>query len=287
MHLFTVFTPTYNRAYILPQLYNSLLQQTNQDFEWLIIDDGSTDETEELIQSYITEGKIKISYVRQENQGKHIAINNSMDIIQSEYFITVDSDDYLLPNAIEVCYDLVKNYSEIDNLGGFSFLNYLGRNDLNFNNYGKIKSFNYHELKFDIKAEKTLVLKTKIARKFKFPVYKNEKFCQESYMLIQIMDRYPILYTDYILARGEYLEDGLSQNLYKRLLENPRYTLETLKLKYKSKQFNAEQKKHFAINFWDITLKTKAVNPFFQLFNFPIIGTLSFLQFKILNFRKN
>ncbi|MGV0756409.1 glycosyltransferase family 2 protein [Empedobacter brevis] len=281
MIYFTVFTPTYNRAYILPQLYKSLLTQTNQNFEWLVIDDGSTDNTEELIGSYIQENRIPITYIKQKNQGKHIAINKSLDIATTEYIITIDSDDYLLENAIEICSKTISSYSNNDDLAGFSFINYLGKDSISLGEYGKKKSLNYKEITLNIKGEKSFVLKKSIAKQFKFPVFEDEKFCQESYMLVQIMENYQILYTDYILARGEYLEDGLSQNIYKRMLKNPKYALSTLKIKYLSSLFSKKEKDSFAINFWDITLKTKVVHPLYQLFHFPLQGTFIYLRYKL------
>lgn len=98
----TVITPTYNRGNTLHRVYNSLLSQSYTDFEWLVIDDGSTDNTRELIQSYIEEGKIDIRYCYQENRGKHIALNTAMKLIKSEYITVIDSDDEFVSNALEV-----------------------------------------------------------------------------------------------------------------------------------------------------------------------------------------
>lgn len=282
---FTVFTPTYNRAYILPQLYNSLINQTNQNFKWLVIDDGSTDDTENLIESFIVENKISIKYIKQENQGKHIGINNSFNHINTEYFIIIDSDDYLLNNAIEECNTILKEIKNKKNVAGFTFFNYLDVNEVPIENYGKIKTLDYNKIKFNIKGESNFVLKADIAKKYKFPVFKDENFCQEAYMLVKIMDNHQILFTDYILARGEYLEDGLSQNIYKRLLQNPKYSLATLKIKYKSNLFTREQKQQFAINYWDIAIKSKKICVLKQLFNFPIKGILTYIKFRFMNKR--
>lgn len=277
--LFTVFTPTYNRAYTLPQLYKSLIRQTNHDFEWLVIDDGSTDDTEELINSYIKEDKISITYIKQKNQGKHIAINTSLDVITTEYIITVDSDDYLLDNAIEICFQLSTKCTN-NKIAGFTFINCIEEIPKDILKYGNQYTFDYKNIHLNIKGEKSIVLKTSLFKKYKFPIFKDEKFCQESYILTQIIDNQKILYTDYILAKGEYLEDGLSQNIYKRMLANPQYSLATLKVKYKSNIFNKEEKKLFVINYWDITLKAKKINAFKQLFNFPLKGTLTYLKYR-------
>jgi len=97
----TVFTPTYNRAYILNRLYESLKKQSSKSFLWLIIDDGSTDNTEELVNAWIRENIIEIRYYKQENGGKQRAHNKAVELCDTELFICVDSDDYLTENAIE------------------------------------------------------------------------------------------------------------------------------------------------------------------------------------------
>ena len=102
MKTITVITPTYNRCNTLYRVYNSLLSQTYKDFEWLVIDDGSTDDTKELIQGYIEEDKINIRYYYQENRGKHIALNTAMKLVDSEYITVIDSDDEFVSNAFEV-----------------------------------------------------------------------------------------------------------------------------------------------------------------------------------------
>ena len=96
-----VFTATYNRAYIISDLYRSLLAQTNQDFCWIVVDDGSTDDTEQLIASFIAENLIPIRYIKQENGGKQRAHNTGVEACNNELFFCVDSDDTLAPTAIE------------------------------------------------------------------------------------------------------------------------------------------------------------------------------------------
>lgn len=97
----TVFTPTYNRAHTLADVYESLVTQTDRDFEWLIIDDGSSDNTQELVKSWITENRIPIRYIYQENGGKHIAYNHALKVADSTLFWPLDSDDLAVPNTVE------------------------------------------------------------------------------------------------------------------------------------------------------------------------------------------
>jgi glycosyltransferase involved in cell wall biosynthesis len=99
--LFTVFTPTYNRAHTLDRVYHSLVNQTYENFEWLIVDDGSTDDTRSLVQSWVKEAKFTIRYYWQENSGKHVAFNRAVGLAQGTLFLPADSDDDFYPNALE------------------------------------------------------------------------------------------------------------------------------------------------------------------------------------------
>ena len=101
MPLITVFTPAYNRGYIIGKLYESLRRQSFRDFEWLVVDDGSTDDTGTLLAGFIAENKIPIRYFRQENGGKHRAINRGVREARGELFFIVDSDDHLADDALE------------------------------------------------------------------------------------------------------------------------------------------------------------------------------------------
>lgn len=269
----TVFTPTYNRAHTLPKLYESLLNQTDKDFEWLVIDDGSTDGTEKLIKSYIEEGRIQITYFKQENQGKHIAINKSSELAKGDYIITLDSDDYITENCIEVCRSLKMKTSSSD-FAGFTFVLALdeeikGNEILEWLEEGKIKLDFQHEMSF--------VLKKSVLRKFLFPVYQGEKFCQESFILSQILKNYKVLFTSHVLAYGDYLEDGLTSNMYKKMLESPRYTMISLKQRIENtKEMN--QKRYFAKVYWDVAMKTGG--GFFKNIKRIPIGLTFYIYFK-------
>lgn len=112
MKKITVITPTYNRCNTLHRVYDSLISQTYKNFEWLVIDDGSTDNTRNLIQSYIEENKIDIRYYFQENSGKHMALNKAMQLVHSEYITVIDSDDEFVSNAFEI---FLKYWDQIEN----------------------------------------------------------------------------------------------------------------------------------------------------------------------------
>ncbi|MDO4763193.1 MAG: glycosyltransferase family A protein [Flavobacteriaceae bacterium] len=252
---FTIFTPTYNRAHTLPRLYESLKKQSNKDFEWLVVDDGSTDNTEELIQKYIGENPFPIQYHKQENQGKHIAINSSLELAKGEYWITIDSDDYITGDCIEVCHSLAQKIDNKPGFAGFSFIHFSNQIPYDKSKYGKKEWTGTPQYNWEFHGEMSFTFKTAIAKKYPFPVYKGEKFCRESVFLIPILTKYEMLYTDNVLVRGDYLEDGLSQNTYKRMLKSPRYAM----LYYCKKLDTAKngiEKLNFAQYYWDIALKT-------------------------------
>ncbi len=112
----SIVTATYNREKMLPRVYNSLINQTYKNIQWIIIDDGSKDNTKELVERWKKENKIEIIYSYQENQGKHIAINNSFKYVNGYYYAVLDSDDEIIPNAIEI---LVNEWEKIEDKEAF------------------------------------------------------------------------------------------------------------------------------------------------------------------------
>lgn len=115
----TVITPTYNRAYILPKLFESLKAQTSKNFEWLIVDDGSADDTKTLVESWIkSKPEFNIQYIYQENAGKMQAHNTAVQNCKTEFFMCVDSDDYIQEKAIEILDEKAKEIAKLNNVAG-------------------------------------------------------------------------------------------------------------------------------------------------------------------------
>lgn len=106
----TVFTPTYNRAQAINRVFNSLKKQTYKNFEWVIIDDGSIDNTRQIVEKYIEDGKLNIQYISHENRGKHYAINEAVSMAKGEFFLIADSDDEFVPESLEI---FVKEWEKI------------------------------------------------------------------------------------------------------------------------------------------------------------------------------
>ncbi|MCA6069110.1 glycosyltransferase family 2 protein [Chryseobacterium sp. RG1] len=225
--LLTIFTPTYNRANLLSRLYNSLCLQTFQDFEWVIVDDGSQDDTENVIKKFIEESKIPIVYSKQENSGKHIAINKGVSLAKGELFFIVDSDDFLLPNAVEM---VSNNYSNIQNVevAGLSFRRgYDAQIPIGSSNFKTPFLMNVFEFRYGKKVvgDMAEVIKTDIMKKYTFPKLLNEKFLTEGLIWNRIGQKFKFLWLPEVIYIGEYLEGGLTDNNFSVRKKSPEGTL--------------------------------------------------------------
>ncbi len=214
-----IFTPTYNRAYKLPDLYKSLLSQTSRDFYWLIVDDGSTDETDEIVNSWKQSTDFEIEYIKQENGGKQRAINTGSQACHAELFCCVDSDDALIPEAVSILLENWKFHSTNKMIAGIVTPRAM-RNDL-FPEGGayRLSEIN-HELGY--KGETLIATRTEIVQNHLFWVDPEEKFIPELYQFDQIDQYYLHEVLNVELCNGSYLEDGYSKSYGELLLNNPR-----------------------------------------------------------------
>jgi glycosyltransferase involved in cell wall biosynthesis len=223
--LITVFTPTYNRAYTLHLCYESLKRQTCKDFTWLIIDDGSTDDTNKIVEKWINENNVPIRYVYQENQGMHGAHNSAYELIETELNMCIDSDDYLADDAIEIVSGFWRKYGTASHAGIVG---------LDATQSGEIIGTKMPELikessltglyeKHKVKGDKKLVYRTEITKQFPpYPLFPEEKYCPLSYKYMLIDQEYPLLILNEVLCHVEYLNDGSSLNMMKQYKNNPR-----------------------------------------------------------------
>jgi glycosyltransferase involved in cell wall biosynthesis len=224
MKRLTIFTPTYNRAYILPKLYESLCQQTCQDFEWLVVDDGSADNTKELVEGWMREGKVAIRLFCQENGGKMRAYNHAVSMSASELFVCIDSDDQLsnkhvVKHSLDY-WDLHRaDYQELPVAGMVSVRKSLhGRHDLTAApTHGKL-----FELCGYYGGETTIFLLTDILRNYPYPNFEGEKFVTDAYIYDRIDEDYQFIFHPYISQNCEYHQDGYTMSYRKLLFYNPR-----------------------------------------------------------------
>lgn len=215
----TVFTPTYNRAYCLSGVYKSLCRQSCKSFEWLIIDDGSSDNTESLVKEWIEESIIPIRYIYQDNQGMHGAHNTAYENIESELNICCDSDDELTDTAIETileCWD--KNRST--KLAGLIALDiYHSGKTIGSKLPINITSATECELReiYRVKGDKKLIYRTDVAKEFPpYPVFDDEKYGSMGYKSLLIDQKYSWYILNEPVCIVEYQKDGSSLNMYKQ-----------------------------------------------------------------------
>ena len=219
----TVFTPAYNRAHTLPRTYESLKKQGNKNFIWLIVDDGSTDNTKELVDKWISEEKgFTIQYIYKENGGMHTAHNIAYQNITTELNVCIDSDDCLAENAIDKILTFW-NKNKNDKYAGIVGLD----SDLNGNLIGK----DFDNLKETTlsgyyanggKGDKKLVYRTDVINKYpEYPVFKGEKYVGLSYKYLLIDQDYKLLVLNEVLCNVEYQEDGSSNSMWKQYYRNP------------------------------------------------------------------
>ena len=223
---FTVFTPTYNRAHTLPRLYESLKKQTFKDFEWVIVDDGSVDDTREIVFGWIGESAFPIRYFYQENSGKHVAINRGVEEANGEFFLIVDSDDWLVPDALE---KLKRYWDKIPGevkpyIAGVIGLDQDPSGGLIGTPYPKDELLSdiveiYYNL--GVKGDKSGFYKTAVLREFPFPVFRGEKFIPESIVWNRIAEHYKCLFINEIIAVCDYQPDGLTRRSWVHAMNSP------------------------------------------------------------------
>lgn len=278
--LISIFTPAYNRADLLPRLYDSLKKQTGYNFEWIIVDDGSTDNTEETVKSFIAEGKMTITYFKKVNEGKHIAINKGVELAKGELFFIVDSDDYLTDDATE---QIAAHYPQIKDrvdFAGVSFrrgkseTEYIGTDTTFEDIEASALDFRY---KYHIDGDMAEVFKTRVMREFPFPKIAGERFCTEGLIWNRMALKYKLLWISKIIYIGEYLEGGLTDNSIKIRKKSPQYA--TLYYSEHEKMpIPFGQKIKANINFWrfarfaniSFSKKWRKVNPVHSLIGFPL-----------------
>ena len=219
----TIFTPAYNRAYTLHLGYEALLRQTCRDFEWLIVDDGSTDNTRELVEGWIQENKIPIRYHYQQNQGMHGAHNTAYRLIETELNTCIDSDDYMPDDAVEKIITFWKEHGS-DLVAGIIGL------DADFEGNLIGTKFEGNNQRITLggfytnggKGDKKMIYRTEVIKQYpEYPLFKGEKYVSLGYKYELIDQDYPLLTLNEVLVKVEYRPDGSSMNMFRQYIKNP------------------------------------------------------------------
>lgn len=219
----SILTATYNRAEFLEKLYKSIINNLDNklEVEWLIMDDGSSDETREIVQKFIDEQKIPVIYKYQENQGKMVAINNIMEFVTGDLIVDCDSDDYFEPNA----FSTIKEEFEKTEKEGLYAICFLKQNQ-NGNvdgTYFKNEISTMFDLYFKEGAtgEKCLVYFSDIRKQYKHEIEREEKFITEARMYHKMDEEYKIKCVNKAIIEGDYLENGYTSNIIKTFTQSP------------------------------------------------------------------
>ena len=220
--MLTVFTPAYNRADKLERLYKSLLDQTNHDFLWLVVDDGSTDDTKELIRSFQKEGKLDIRYHSQENGGKMRAHNTGVRLADTPLFVCLDSDDHFTKTAVDDILTLWTGKEEERIAGivahkGSDEEHILYGSEFPLKGRSGLKGL--YEAGF--KGETTLVFRTELIKSFPFPEIEGEKYVPEDVVYDRIDEGHDYLILDKILTVCELVSEGLTDRVEDLREKNP------------------------------------------------------------------
>lgn len=219
----SIVTPTYNRAHLLPACFESLKKQTDLDFEWIIVDDGSTDNTPEVVSAFKTD-LFPVVCVHKENGGKHTALNASYDHIRGKYVLILDSDDYLTEAAVGVVKAAWMNWECQRSIAILTFLKGSDKNDPNCtgpiaNEPVDILRYKRHVIHSTDCCE---VIRSDVLKQYPFPVFEGERFLSECALWNRVALQYKCVYINEVIYICEYLEGGLTQSGRPMRIRNPR-----------------------------------------------------------------
>lgn len=252
--LLTIFTPLYNRAGFLNTIYISLKKQTVKDFEWLIVDDGSSDNCESILSDIVSkhDNSFNICFYKKANGGKHTAINLGVCKAQGELFLILDSDDSLPPNSVASIIQEYKDVAMDSTIGGVSGLMAHHNGTLIGSGYpanGLIASSLDLRYKYNVTGDLIEVFKTNVLREYPFPEIIGERFCPEALVWNRIARKYKLKCFNEVVYYRDYLDGGLTDNIVKIRMKSPIASMmcysELNKLNIPFKQ-----KLKAAINYW-------------------------------------
>ena len=291
MPLISILTPTYNRGKLLLPLYESLKNLTFEDFEWLIVDDGSEDDTEQYALSWIAHNiqnaEFPIRYIKKSNGGKHTAINRGVREASGELILILDSDDTLPEDSLATIaqyYEQCKGYKDCAGVCGLMAHHdgqLIGTGFPKDPMYESALQFRYAE-KGNVTGDLLEVYKTSVMREFPFPEIENEKFCPESLVWNRIANKYKLFCFNKVIYYRDYLEGGLTSKIVRIRMNSPIASTMTYAemLDY---NISLKWKIRSAINYWRFkycitnkSLKAPAVKWYWKAFQ--IIGLIMHLR---------
>ena len=291
MPLISILTPTYNRGKLLLPLYESLKNLTFEDFEWLIVDDGSEDDTEQYALSWIAHNienaEFPIRYIKKSNGGKHTAINRGVREANGELILILDSDDTLPADSLATIahyYEQCKGYKDCAGVCGLMAHHdgqLIGTGFPKDPMYESALQFRYAK-KGNVTGDLLEVYKTSVMREFPFPEIENEKFCPESLVWNRIANKYKLFCFNKVIYYRDYLEGGLTSKIVKIRMKSPIASTMTY-AEMLAYDISLKWKIRSAINYWRFkyciknkSLKAPTVKWYWRLFQ--LVGFLMHLK---------
>ncbi|MBA1147705.1 glycosyltransferase family 2 protein [Ectothiorhodospiraceae bacterium WFHF3C12] len=224
---FSVFIPTYNRAGVLPRALRSVAEQTFRDLELVVVDDGSSDDTRDIVTAFAETVDFPVRYHWQENQGKHGAYNTALGLLRGRLTVVLDSDDRLVPQALEILkhyWESIPESQRAGFVGVKGMCRWIG---------GEIYGDSFPSDVFDsddlslrtrdaIKGDKVGAVCTEVIREYPYPVVAGERHQRPSYVQRQIAHRYRVRYVNEVIQECEHQPGGLSSDRFALRMRNPR-----------------------------------------------------------------
>ncbi|EGR1172478.1 glycosyltransferase family 2 protein [Vibrio parahaemolyticus] len=214
--LFTILTPTYNRANLLRRVFDCLKIQECKDFEWIIVDDGSTDDTGVVVREFKSSSDIDIQYLKKENGGKHTALNLGFESCKGELLLILDSDDQITPDALKYIADLWDELRKDEKCAGIIGLcAYMDRNDVIGDKFPFEKGFSTitrNMFFYGMRGDKCDFIRADYIKHLRFPVLPGQRFIPESLVTYELDKKYQYLCVNKILEYKEYQEGGITNN---------------------------------------------------------------------------
>ena len=245
MAFLSIITPTYNRAHMLRRCFESLCRQTCKDFEWIVVDDGSTDDTRSVVAGFCTDA-FSITKVRKENGGKHTALNAAHPYIHGDYVLILDRDDYLTDRAVETVLSAWERYKRNESVGMLTFLKGTSDNKpvctvVDFDTPVDILRYRRQT---GLGNDCCEVITANLFRQYPFPVYEGERFVSECALWNRVGQHHKCVYIDAIIYICEYLEDGLTKSGRSMRIRNPRGGMFTSNLRMDRRNYTGQRWKY-------------------------------------------
>ena len=241
----TIITPTYNRAHTISRCYESLLQQSSTEFEWIVVDDGSTDETQELLSTFNTD-RFPVIKLHKANGGKHTALNAAHPHIHGEYVLILDSDDYLVKTAVEEVLKAWERFDNDESVGIVTFLKGISEDQpvCTVADYDTPVDIMRYRRQKHYGSDCCEVIRTELFRKYPFPVFEGEKFLSECALWNRVSFTHQCVYINHVIYICEYREDGLTKAGRSLRIRNPHGGLFTSEIRTDRRNFALQRIKY-------------------------------------------